>query len=102
MGRTFEVTVLGTGSAKPTKQRLPSGQIVRMGPKQFLVDCGEGTQLQMMLKGIKFNTIQCIFISHLHGDHIFGLPGYITTLSLHNRTKKLHIYGPPGLEDLTL
>jgi len=100
MARTFEVTILGTGSAKPTKQRLPSAQIVRMGPKQFLVDCGEGTQLQMMRKGIKFNNIQAIFISHLHGDHILGLPGYISTLSLHNRTKKLHIYGPPGVEDL--
>ena len=100
MARTFEVTILGTGSAKPTKRRLPSAQIVRMGPKQFLVDCGEGTQLQMMRKGIKFNNIQAIFISHLHGDHILGLPGYISTLSLHNRTKKLHIYGPPGIEDL--
>jgi ribonuclease Z len=100
MAKVFEVVILGSGSAKPTKRRLPSGQVLRMGPKQFLIDCGEGSQLQMMRKGIKFNNIQAIFISHLHGDHIFGLPGYITTLSLHNRTKKLNIYGPPGIEDL--
>ena len=74
MAKVFEVVILGSGSAKPTKRRLQSGQVLRMGPKQFLIDCGEGSQLQMMRKGIKFNNIQAIFISHLHGDHIFGLP----------------------------
>ncbi len=100
MAQTFEVTVLGTGSAKPTSRRLPSAQWLKIGSHKFLIDCGEGTQMQLMKLGIGFNNVNAIFISHLHGDHLFGLPGYINTLSLHNRSKGLKIYGPPGIKDL--
>ena len=98
--RKFEVHVLGCGSALPTTKRNPSSQCVNMGEKLFLVDCGEGTQIRLRDHKIRFQRIDHIFISHLHGDHYFGLPGLLSTMNLLGRTKELHLYGPPGLGDL--
>lgn len=96
----IEVTILGCSGATPAYGRHVSGQVVAVDHELFLVDCGEGTQYQLMRYGIKYNKIEHIFISHLHGDHIFGLPGFLTTLGLNNRTTPMHLYSPPGLEGL--
>jgi len=96
----FSLTVLGSSSATPTKLRNPSAQIVKYNNKLFLVDCGEGTQMQMLKYGIKSNRINHIFISHLHGDHYLGLPGLIFTFHLMGRKKELHIFSPPELENI--
>lgn len=96
----ISVTVLGCSGATPAYGRHVSGQVVVIEHEVFLVDCGEGTQYQLMDFGIKSGRIEHIFITHLHGDHIFGLPGYLTTLSLNSRTKPMHVYSPPGLEAL--
>ena len=78
----FEITILGCGSALPTLRHLPTSQIVNIREKLFMIDCGEGTQLQLRKSKLKFSKINHIFISHLHGDHFFGLIGLIlTTLS---------------------
>lgn len=94
----FSVTVLGNGSAVPTSFQHPTAQIVTYRSKRFLIDCGEGTQMQM----IKFNTghrhINHIFISHLHGDHFFGLIGLLNTMHLYGRNQNLHIYAPEEIE----
>jgi len=94
------VTILGTGSALPTYQNSPSGQILTLCDKSFLIDCGEGIQLTMRQMGIKTARLYCIFISHLHGDHCFGLIGLISTLSMMHRTQPLHIYAHADLEKL--
>ena len=94
------VKILGCSGATPAYGRHLSGQVVGVEHELFLVDCGEGTQFQLLRFGVKFNRIQHIFISHLHGDHIFGLPGYLTTLGLNNRQVPIHVYSPPGLEAL--
>ncbi|MDR0536966.1 MAG: ribonuclease Z [Tannerellaceae bacterium] len=96
--KNFNVTILGCGSALPTLRHLPSAQIVEVGDKFYLVDCGEGTQLQFMRLKIKQRRMNRIFISHFHGDHCFGLPGLISTLSLLGRKEDLFIYGPENLE----
>ena len=98
MHRAFEVTVLGTSSASPTKNRHPSGQFVRMEGDYFLLDCGEGTQLQLVKLGLKMHRIRYILITHMHGDHFFGLPGLITSMGLFGRKEKLTLAGPPNLE----
>ena len=97
---SIEVTVLGCSGATPAYGRHVSGQVVDVDHELFLVDCGEGTQSQLMRYGIKYNKIEHIFISHLHGDHIFGLPGYLTPLGLNNRKTPMHLSSPPGLEAL--
>ena len=79
-----------------------SSQVLEIQNEIFLIDCGEGTQLGLRKNKIKFSRIKCIFISHLHGDHYFGLIGLISTFSLLNRSADLHIYGPLGLKDLIL
>ena len=79
-----------------------SSQVLEIQNEIFLIDCGEGTQLGLRKNKIKFSRIKCIFISHLHGDHYFGLIGLISTFSLLNRTADLHIYGPLGLKDLII
>ena len=79
-----------------------SSQVLEIQNEIFLIDCGEGTQLGLRKNKIKFSRIKCIFISHLHGDHYFGLIGLISTFSLLNRTSDLHIYGPLGLKDLII
>lgn len=96
---TFEVSILGCGSAKPTTRHMPSSQIVNIRNKYFLVDCGEGAQVQMQRMGLSMARIGHIFISHNHGDHVFGLPGLISTMALLGRTAELHIHGPHQLQD---
>lgn len=89
--------ILGCGSALPTLKHYPSAQVVEVRGKQFLVDCGEGTQIQLRRSRLRFTKISAIFISHLHGDHCFGLIGMISTFGLLGRTAKLTIYGPEAL-----
>src|SRR5881409_4161395 len=93
----IDVIFLGTGGSLPTKERgLPAVALRREG-KLFLFDCGEGTQRQMMHAGLGFNRSMSIMISHLHGDHILGLPGLLQTMSSLARDKPLDLYGPKGL-----
>ena len=96
----FELTILGCGSAKPTLRHNPSSQMLNVRDKLFMIDCGEGTQLQLCHNGLTFTRLNHVFISHLHGDHWFGLPGLISTMNLYNRTAELHIYSPQGLEEM--
>lgn len=95
----FEVHILGCGSALPTTRHFPTSQVVNLRDKLFMIDCGEGAQLQFRKSRLKFSRLNHIFISHLHGDHCFGLPGLISTLNLLGRTADLHIYSPAGLEE---
>lgn len=94
----FKVHILGCGSAFPTIQHLPSAQVLDLGNKLYLIDCGEGLQRQMRIQRISFSRLTHVFISHFHGDHCFGLPGLISTLGLLGRKGALHIHGPIGLE----
>ena len=94
----FQVHILGCGSALPTRHHLPSSQVVSLRGKLFMVDCGEGTQLQCRKSHLKFANLNHIFLSHLHGDHCFGLVGLISTFGLQGRTSDLHVYGPVGLK----
>ena len=96
----FEVQILGCGSALPTTLHNPSSQLVDVNGKLFMIDCGEGTQLQMRKFGARMSKLHSIFISHLHGDHVFGLPGLISTLGLLGRTAELTIYAHQELEDI--
>lgn len=94
------VTILGNNSALPMHDRHPTSQVVTNGEQLFLVDCGEGTQIQMNRFKIRRSRIQHIFISHLHGDHYFGLPGLLNSYSLTSRKDPLHLYGPEPLWDI--
>ena len=96
----FELHILGCGSALPTTRHFPTSQIVNVRDKLFMIDCGEGAQLQFRKSHLKFSRLNHIFISHLHGDHCFGLLGLISTLNLLGRTAELHIHSPKGLETL--
>jgi ribonuclease Z len=98
MQKPFEITVLGTSSATPTKDRNPSAQYVRLDKHVFLFDCGEGTQNQLLRNQLKLQKVRYVLISHLHGDHYFGLPGLITSMSLFNRTEPLILIGPKSLQ----
>ncbi len=95
---SFEVTILGSGAAIPTLRRNPTAQYVICNDRHILIDCGEGTQMQMRRFGVRFQRISHIFISHLHGDHFFGLVGLLSTMHLMGRDKGITIYGPPQLE----
>jgi len=97
---TIELTILGNSSATPTLNRFPSAQFLNFLDHHFLIDCGEGTQVQLRRYKIKKSKISHIFISHVHGDHILGLPGLIFSMNLNNRVDQLHIYGPQSLFDL--
>ena len=88
----FKVQILGCGSALPTTMHNPSSQLVDVNGKLFMIDCGEGTQLQMRKLGVRMGRLHSIFISHLHGDHVFGLPGLISSLGLIGRTAELTFY----------
>jgi ribonuclease Z len=96
----FELTILGSNSAIPAHGRHPTSQILNVNDRLFMIDCGEATQIQLMRYKIRFNKIDHIFISHLHGDHYFGLIGLITSYSLNQRTNPLHVFGPEGLEEI--
>lgn len=92
--------ILGCGSALPTLQHNASSQIVELREKLFMIDCGEGTQIQLRRSRIHFSKIIAVFISHLHGDHCFGLPGMISTFGMTGRTAPLHIYAPAAFEPI--
>lgn len=96
----MQVTILGTGSATPTLWRNPSAQALLVGGDYYLIDCGEGTQLQMMKYKLKPSKLKGIFITHLHGDHYLGLLGLLTSLSLAKRSTPLLLWGPPGLDEI--
>lgn len=100
MSQRFELTILGSGSASPTSKRNPSSQVLNIGDKLYLIDCGEGTQVALRKNKIKFQRIEHIFISHLHGDHYLGMQGLLSTFSLLGRSKDLHIYSPKGLKEI--
>lgn len=91
---------MGSGSATPTKHRNPSSQLVNIHDNLLLIDCGEGTQMQFRKYGIKYNRVNHIFISHLHGDHYLGLMGLLFTYHLYGRKTTLNIYGPEQLADV--
>ena len=94
------VTILGNNSAVPAFDRHPTSQVVVMEGEKFLVDCGEGTQIQLINYKIRRNKISHIFISHLHGDHYFGLVGLINTFNLLNHQQELHVFGPAPLKEI--
>jgi len=96
----FGVTILGNNSALPAYDRHPTSQVVTLDQYQFLVDCGEGTQMQLSRYKIRRSRINHIFISHLHGDHYFGLPGLITSMGLLGRETELHLFGPSPLQNI--
>jgi ribonuclease Z len=94
------LTILGNNSALPAFDRCPTAQVLQTADESYLIDCGEGTQLQMMKYKIRRSRIHRIFISHLHGDHYFGLIGLINSMSLLGRIHELHIHAPKPLEDI--
>lgn len=96
----MNLTILGCHSATPRASANPTAQVLEMSGHLFLLDCGEGTQVQLRKNKIKFSRIKHIFISHLHGDHFFGLIGLISTFRLLGREAELHIYGPKGIKEL--
>lgn len=98
--KEFTVTILGSSAALPYKNRNLTSQVVNHAGRHFLIDCGEGTQMQLQKLRIRSMRINHIFISHLHGDHFYGLIGLISTFHLLGRKESLHIYGPPALESV--
>ncbi|MEG1564405.1 MAG: ribonuclease Z [Bacteroides sp.] len=96
----FELNILGCGSALPTTRHFATSQVVNLREKLYMIDCGEGAQMQIRKSRLKFSRLNHIFISHLHGDHCFGLMGLISTFGLLGRTAELHIHSPKGLEEL--
>ncbi len=97
---TFDVHILGCGSALPTTRHFPTSQVINIREKLFMIDCGEGAQLQFRRSKLNFNRLHHIFISHLHGDHCFGLMGLISTSGMLGRTATLYIHCHPDLERL--
>lgn len=98
----MELTILGCYSATPRPKTHPTAQILSIKNHLFLIDCGEGTQVQLRRCNVKFSRIKHIFISHLHGDHYFGLIGLISTFMLLGRETELHIYGPKGIKEVMM
>ena len=96
----FEVTILGSASATPVYNRNPTAQLLNCNERHYLIDCGEGTQQQLIKYGFKASKIDYIFISHLHGDHFFGLVGLLSSLHLNGRTKPLQLFAPPALKEI--
>ncbi len=96
----FGITILGNNSAVPAFDRHPTAQIVTLKDNLILIDCGEGTQMQIAKYRIKTSKINQILISHLHGDHYFGLIGFLTSMSLLNREKAIHLFAPKPLEKI--
>ncbi len=96
----MQLTILGCNAATPRKNAQTTAQLLDIKGQLVLIDCGEGTQMQLRKLGVKFARIQHIFISHLHGDHFYGLIGLISTFRLLGRSADLHIYGPKGIKDI--
>nr|WP_320000690.1 ribonuclease Z [uncultured Draconibacterium sp.] len=97
---SFELTILGSNSALPTSNRYPTAQVLNVPGRCFLIDCGEGTQMQLRRNKISFSKIRHIFISHLHGDHFYGLIGLLSTMNLLGVKSDVHIYAPSELKTL--
>ncbi len=95
----MKLHILGCYAATPRTLTNPSAQVLEIKNRMFLIDCGEGTQVQLRKSEVKFSRVSHIFISHLHGDHFFGLPGLVSTFRLLGRDKELHIYGPKGIQE---
>lgn len=95
----MKLTILGCYAATPRSLNNPTSQVLEIKNHLFLIDCGEGTQVQLRKSKIKFSRINHILISHLHGDHFFGLPGLISTFRLLGRKNELHVYGPKGIKE---
>jgi len=95
----LKVTILGCYAATPRTLTHPTSQVLEIKNHLFLIDCGEGTQVQLRKQKVRFSKINHIFISHLHGDHFFGLPGLVATFRLLGRVNPLHIYGPKGIKE---
>ena len=96
----FEILVLGNSSATPMYDRHPTAQILNFNEQYYLIDCGEGTQMQLHRYGIRSNKISHVFISHLHGDHYLGLVGLLSSMNLHGRKSDLHLFGPAPLIEI--
>jgi ribonuclease Z len=96
----LKLTILGCYAATPRTLTNPTSQVLEIKNRLFLIDCGEGTQVQLRKNKLKFSKINHVFISHLHGDHFFGLIGLISTFALLGRTNDLHIYGPKGVKEI--
>lgn len=96
----MNLTILGCYAATPRTFTNPTAQVLEIRNRLFLIDCGEGTQVQLRKNKIRFSKINHIFISHLHGDHFYGLIGLISTFALLNRTTDLHVYGPKGIQEI--
>jgi len=99
---SITLTILGCHSATPRINAFPTSQYLEINNRHFLIDCGEGTQRQMRKYKVGFSKINHIFITHLHGDHFYGLVGLLATFGILNREKELHIYGPKGIKEVTL
>ena len=95
----FDVHILGCGSAKPTQKHFPTCQIVNTRGKLMMIDCGEAAQMQFARHKLNMNRLGHLFVSHNHGDHVFGLPGLISTMALLGRTSEFHIHGPQQIEE---
>ncbi|PKD19237.1 ribonuclease Z [Salegentibacter salinarum] len=98
----MKLNILGCYAATPRSFTNPTSQVLEMKNELFLIDCGEGTQVQLRRNKIKFSRIKHIFISHLHGDHSYGLVGLISTFRLLNRETELHVYGPKGIKEIII
>lgn len=98
----FELTILGSGAATPTLLRNPTSQYLYINERHFLIDCGEGTQMQLRKHKLKFQKINQIFISHLHGDHYLGLMGLLSSMHLLGRKKNMTLFGPVGLKEMIM
>ena len=98
----MKLQILGCYAATPRTITNPTSQVLDIKNHMFLIDCGEGTQVQLRKHKIKFSRINHIFISHLHGDHFYGLIGLISTFMLLNRENDLHVYGPKGIKEIIL
>ncbi len=98
----MKLTILGCYAATPRTITNPTSQVLEIKNHMFLIDCGEGTQVQLRKNKLKFSKINHIFISHLHGDHFYGLIGLLSTFMLLNRQTDLHVYGPKGIKDIIL
>ncbi len=99
---SLNLTILGCHSATPRVNAFPTSQYLEINNSHFLIDCGEGTQRQMRKYKVGFSKINHIFISHLHGDHFYGLVGLLSTYGILSREKELHVYGPKGIKEVTL